>query len=146
MRLMLALALCLALAGIEGCGEDQSPLPGKGQWRIVNYWAIWCVPCREEIPELNALNRDTPLVVLSVNYDNSKGEALLRQVRELGIEFPVLEQDPAPSLGLERPRVLPTTLLVDPKGVVTDTLVGPQTQETLIAVWKTRLNAEDETL
>jgi hypothetical protein len=37
-------------------------------------------------------------------------------------------------------------LLVDPTGVVTDTLVGPQTQETLIAVWKTRLNAGDETL
>lgn len=143
MRLTLPLTLCLALGGIQGCGEAQSPLPGEGHWRLVNYWAIWCVPCREEIPELNALNRDTPLVVLSVNYDNSKGEALFAQVRELGIEFPVLEQDPGPSLGLERPRVLPTTLLVDPKGAVTDTLVGPQTQETLLALWKTRLNAEN---
>jgi thiol-disulfide isomerase/thioredoxin len=56
---------CIALCTLcfLGCNEQNTALPGTGQWRIINYWAIWCVPCREEIPELNAVNRDTELTV-----------------------------------------------------------------------------------
>ena len=96
------------------------------------------MPCREEIPELNAINRDTELIVFAVNYDGQQGEALRTQADELGITFALLEQDTGPGLGIERPRVLPTTLLVSPNGEVTDTLVGPQTRETLVAVWQQR--------
>ena len=105
---------------------------------MINYWAIWCAPCREEIPELNALDDSTELMVFAVNYDGQNGEALQSQAAEMGINFPLLEQDPGAALGIERPRVLPTTLLVNPKGAVTDTLVGPQTQESLLDVWRGR--------
>ena len=105
---------------------------------MVNYWAIWCAPCREEIPELNALHQGSPLTVLAVNYDGQQGETLTLQAAELGIRFELLEQDPGPELGIERPRVLPTTLLIDPEGVVTDILVGPQTQENLATLWESR--------
>ena len=65
---MKRLLCCItALFSLWGCESD--PLPGNGQWRIINYWAIWCAPCREEIPELNELDRSTELVVLAVNYD-----------------------------------------------------------------------------
>ena len=105
---------------------------------MVNYWAIWCAPCREEIPELNALHQDSPLTVFAVNYDGQTGETLTQQAAELGIRFELLEQDPGPDFGIERPRVLPTTLLIDPEGVVTDILVGPQTKENLAALWESR--------
>ena len=105
---------------------------------MVNYWAIWCAPCREEIPELNALHQDSPLTVFAVNYDGQQGETLTQQAAELGIRFELLEQDPGPDLGIERPRVLPTTLLIDPEGVVTDILVGPQSRENLAALWESR--------
>lgn len=132
--------LCVALCTLWliSCSEHNAGLPSPGQWRIVNYWAIWCVPCREEIPELNAVDRDTALTVFAVNYDGQRGEALRAQADELGITFTLLEQDPGPDLGIERPRVLPTTLLVDPNGNVTDTLLGPQTRETLLALWQQR--------
>ena len=66
------------------------------------------------------------------------GETLTQQAAELGIRFELLEQDPGPDLGIERPRVLPTTLLIDPEGVVTDILVGPQTKENLTTLWESR--------
>jgi hypothetical protein len=56
----------------------------------------------------------------------------------MGITFALLEADPRFSLDVERPQVLPTTLLVSPDGQVTDTLVGPQTQDSLLALWQRR--------
>jgi thiol-disulfide isomerase/thioredoxin len=135
--IIIALGGVLTLS-IMSC-EDQHPaLPAQGHWRVVNYWAVWCSPCREEIPELNRLHQETDLVVFAVNYDGKQGEELASQAATMNIGFRVLAQDPGPALGVERPRVLPTTLLVDPAGRVTDTLVGPQTQETLLAIWRTR--------
>ena len=134
---MKRLLCCItALVCLWGCESD--PLPGNGQWRIINYWAIWCAPCREEIPELNELDRSTELVVLAVNYDGKTGEELASQAAEMGISFALLEEDPRVTLNVARPKVLPTTLLVSPDGHVTDTLVGPQTREGLLAVWQTR--------
>lgn len=134
---MKRLLCCItALLSLWGCESD--PLPGNGQWRIINYWAIWCAPCREEIPELNELDRSTELVVLAVNYDGKTGDELASQAAEMGITFALLEQDPRATLSVTRPKVLPTTLLVSPDGQVTDTLVGPQTREGLLALWQTR--------
>ena len=131
---------CLSalLLVLTGCGQNDTALPNAGDWRGVNYWAIWCGPCREEIPELNALHHNSALTVFAVNYDGQQGEALIQQAAELGITFELLEQDPGPDLGVERPRVLPTTLLINPEGIVTDTLIGPQTQESLLNLLEVR--------
>ena len=132
------LRLCCALAILAGCQTEPSELPHAGHWRVVNYWAIWCTPCRTEIPELNALHEETDLRVLGVNFEGETGESLAAQAAELGITFILVENDPGPSLGQPRPRVLPTTWLVSPDGVVTDTLVGPQTRESILGVWEAR--------
>ena len=76
--------------------------------------------------------------MLGVNFEGQTDAVLASQAAELGIDFPLLEQDPGPSLGQARPKVLPTTLLVNPEGIVTDTLVGPQTQESIMAIWEAR--------
>ena len=123
---------------LTGCTGESADLPHPGQWRVINYWAIWCTPCRTEIPELNALHQETPLQVLGVNFEGQTGETLAAQAEELGITFPLVENDPGPSLGQPRPRVLPTTWLVSPEGAVTDTLVGPQTRESILGVWEAR--------
>ena len=98
----------------------------------MNYWAKWCKPCIREIPELNALNRDyAQVTVLGVNYDGAEGEELSRQISELKINFPMLPEDPASKLGAPRPLVLPTTLIINPAGELSQTLIGPQTLESL---------------
>ena len=132
------IAIWLLLFALGGCGSKLADLPDPGQWRVINYWAIWCTPCRTEIPELNTLHQETPLRVFGVNFEGQTGDKLAAQAAELGITFPLLELDPGPSLGQARPRVLPTTWLVNPEGVVTDTLVGPQTQASILRVWEAR--------
>ncbi len=131
--LCLALACCLTACAPEpGNGGSLQLEQLRGRWVVVNYWAQWCKPCIREIPELNALNEAYPEVaVFGVNFDGADGEELARQVAQLGVAFPTLVTDPAAQLGLPRPVVLPTTLVLDPTGRLTDTLVGPQTLESL---------------
>ncbi len=106
----------------------------SGRWLVVNYWAEWCKPCIKEIPELNALDARYPQVaVLGVNFDGETGETLARQIDQLGIAFPVLEEEPSAVLGVKLPSVLPATFIFDPDGNLVHSLVGPQTLESLAA-------------
>ena len=133
-----SLALLLLCIGLSACGTEQSAPTQlqleklQGQWVVINYWAKWCKPCIVEIPELNRLDREFEQVtVLGVNYDGTTGEELQQELTELGVTFPTLATDPAAQLGVPRPQVLPTTLVIDPNGKLSETLLGPQTLETL---------------
>lgn len=105
----------------------------RGKWLVINYWATWCKPCIEEIPELNrfATNHSDRVVVLGVDFDSKQGDALKQSIEKLGITFPVLAEDPSGTLVFPRPKVLPTTVLFDPSGKLHKTLVGPQTGDSL---------------
>ncbi|MDE0951538.1 MAG: TlpA disulfide reductase family protein [Halioglobus sp.] len=134
--LMLGLSLLLAACGAREEATTQPTLESlRGQWLVVNYWAQWCKPCIEEIPELNALNdRYDEVTVLGVNYDGASGAELEQQLQTLNIKFFNLASDPSASLGVPRPVVLPSTLIVNPEGELLTTLVGPQTLESLAQI------------
>ena len=127
MRLPLVFLTVLVLLG---CSSEPAGIV-PSQWNVVNYWAIWCVPCRQEIPELNQLNQIENVVVLGVNFDGKVGEALISHAGDLGIAFDIID-DPASRLKISRPSVLPTTLLLSPEGTLVATLVGPQTAESIM--------------
>lgn len=114
----------------------------RDQWVVINYWAIWCKPCAQEIPELNALAELPGVTVLGVNYDGASGEELARQLLKLSIAFPTLDTDPAAALGVARPVVLPTSLIIDPAGQLQQTLVGPQTLQSLAEATQQQLPAD----
>ena len=128
MRLALVFLSGLALLG---CSSEPTGIV-PSQWNVINYWAIWCKPCREEIPELNQLNQIEHVVVLGVNFDGKVGEALVSDARDLGITFETID-DPASNLNITRQSVLPTTLVLYPEGTLVATLVGPQTAESIMA-------------
>ena len=128
MRIALVFLSSLVLLG---CSSEPIGIV-RSQWNVINYWAIWCKPCREEIPELNQLNRIENVVVLGVNFDGKVGEALAADADELGISFDIIG-DPASGLNITRPSVLPTTLVLSPEGTLVATLVGPQTAESIMA-------------
>tara|TARA_R110000764_G_scaffold24008_1_gene58133 strand:+ start:423 stop:875 length:453 start_codon:yes stop_codon:yes gene_type:complete len=102
----------------------------RGHRTVVNYWAQWCAPCRDELPELNRLADDFPQArVIGIDFDGAVGDALLAASEQMGIEFAVLGQDFAQSRGLAKPQVLPTTYILDEQGQVLHTLLGPQHYE-----------------
>jgi thiol-disulfide isomerase/thioredoxin len=100
---------------------------------LINYWAIWCAPCRKEIPEFNKLQADhaDQVAIYAVNFDGSQGDVLRSEMAKLGIEFPSLVADPRAIWGLEPVQVLPETLVISPDGKLLQRLIGPQTLETL---------------
>lgn len=134
MRSLKHLMITSVLLALAGCSASDRPFQGDS-WTVINYWAIWCKPCREEIPELNELNKDADIQVLGVNFDRKTDEALAVDSETLGLEFRNIE-DPSEPLGVQRPSVLPTTLIINPEGEVKAVLVGPQTATTILAVIK----------
>jgi thiol-disulfide isomerase/thioredoxin len=133
MRIHLVVILTLLLGACSESTQETNPLTAlRGQWVVVNYWAKWCKPCIEEIPELNRLDADHDgISVVGVNFDGLTGEALANQEQELGVAFPTIG-DPGAQLGTGRPSVLPTSVILNPRGEVHRTLVGPQTRDTLL--------------
>lgn len=149
----IVLLFCLA-PGLAGCGA-QPPLlfadgsagtfqDWNGRWLVINYWAEWCAPCRDEIPELNTLHQERPWFasVVGVNYDGLQGAKLNEAIVRMGIEFPVLLADPKPHWGYADPLVLPMTAIIAPDGLLHRQLLGPQTQESLMAAMRVAPGAE----
>jgi len=116
----------------DGTALDWESL--RGHWVLVNYWAEWCKPCLEEIPELNALDRSGSVIVLGVNFDAVTGQSLIDLGQRMGIEYEMLGEDPGPVLGWQMPVGLPATFVVDPQGNLKETRFGPQTEEDIIAL------------
>jgi thiol-disulfide isomerase/thioredoxin len=143
-RKLCALIVFAGLVAISGCSKPDYETAGgqsghfsdaRGKWLLINYWAEWCKPCIEEMPELHRFQQEQSnrVVLLTVNYDGVQGPALQQQIKKLGIALPVLLNDPSSVLGFKRPDALPTTLVFDPEGVLRQTLQGPQTASMLAA-------------
>ena len=137
---IISFLLVFSVLGLSGCGQVEFTLSNGQQkslvefnrgWLVINYWAIWCKPCVEEIPELNILNKQNNITVLGVNFDGLVGEELAEQAEKLGIEYDLVVNDLSEDLNVKRPGVLPATLLIDRSGITREILYGPQTAESI---------------
>lgn len=106
----------------------------KGKWVMINYWASWCQPCLDEIPELNQLYNEHKdnLTVFAVNYDAHSIRKQQKLIKKYNIEYPSLINDPAKMLRLGDITGVPMTFVFDPKGELSDTLYGGQTMDALM--------------
>lgn len=127
----LIIGLSIALTAAAQPNAVFAEWPNK--WVVLNYWATWCPPCREEIPALNRFYRQhsKEVVVIGVSYDPLNPPALEAAIKEMGIQFPVLSSDPGRLLKLPQLSVVPTSFIFDPQGKRVAQLTGPQTAKDL---------------
>ncbi len=136
--------LTVILAGLASCqpAADFTLMDGsahrvsdfRGRWLIVNFWADWCEPCRDELPLLArfAEHHASRVTVLAVPFEPLSRAELARQIELLDIRLPVVQQQPPPQLPFPVPTSLPETWLVTPDGVIRGPLHGPQTEASLL--------------
>ncbi|MGH7320559.1 MAG: TlpA disulfide reductase family protein [Candidatus Rokuibacteriota bacterium] len=87
---------------------------------VINFWATWCLPCRDELPTLEwlARARAETLTVLGVSLDTVAAAKVRAFATELGVTFPILRDPDFGSARLYRVRGLPASFVIDRSGVV----------------------------
>jgi thiol-disulfide isomerase/thioredoxin len=118
----------------------QQPL---SQWRgkvlVVNFWATWCEPCRDEMPEFVRLQRELgPRGLQFVGIAVDQADKVAAFARELGLNYPALvggydAMELSRTLG-NRLVALPFTVVVDRQGRIAHTELGPFKRDQLLAV------------
>jgi len=112
----------------------------RGQWVVLNYWATWCAPCRKEIPELSSMHTErADITVLGLAFEEIDDNALNAFLSEFAVSYPLLRVDVySPPGPFGAPKVLPTTILLDPTGRSVKAFLGPVTSaviEQFIDAW-----------
>ncbi len=92
----------------------------RGKWVLVNYWATWCGPCLQEMPELSALAALRQYIsIIGLAYDDTDPEEIRAFLQQHPVTYPIARVSIyAPPEHFGVPRTLPTSWLLDPDGKV----------------------------
>ena len=118
--LFLLISACAAQAFTftDSKGKTHTLEQYKGKWVLVNFWATWCPPCLEEIPDLVALheNKKNNLVVLGVAMDYRNPKDVLAFSDQMMISYPMVLGNEKLAAQVGPITGLPTTYLYNPQG------------------------------
>jgi thiol-disulfide isomerase/thioredoxin len=123
-------ATLLALSLPDLAGKQEPFAQWRGKLLVVNFWATWCVPCREEMPEFVRAQKEFGAKGLQfVGIAVDEGEKVRRFAEEIGLNYPALiggygAMELSRTLG-NRLMALPFTVIVSRQGTIAHTQLGP---------------------
>jgi len=154
-RLVLALLAVAAVAGLviaelatSGSGSSEGAAPAlptqvlngpsvdlaslHGTPALVNFWASWCTPCKEEAPAIDHLSRRLRgrARVVGVDYNDTTSNATAF-IHDHGLSYPILRDGSGSVASDYGVTGLPTTFVLNSQGQIVRTLRGPQTASSL---------------
>jgi thiol-disulfide isomerase/thioredoxin len=115
-----------ALKLADADGRERSIAEWRGKTVVVNFWATWCEPCREEMPSLDRLKaRLAPkgFDVIAVNVGESR-ERVERFTREVPVSFPIVYDKDSATARTWKVRGYPTSYVIGPDGRIRYYFVG----------------------
>jgi thiol-disulfide isomerase/thioredoxin len=121
------------LAFNDAAGKPLSLASFRGRTVLLNLWATWCVPCRKEMPTLDALQGELGgrrFEVVAVNIDTRDPDKPKAFLKQIGVQKLAYYADPSAKTfqdlkSIGRAFGMPTTLLIDPHGCEIGTIAGP---------------------
>ena len=115
----------LRVQAVDGTPYDLAE--HRGQWVLVNFWATWCGPCLQEMPELSALHAMRGNIdVVGLAYEDIEPADMQAFLEKHPVAYPIAILDPYdPPKDFATPRGLPVTYLLAPDGKVAKQFVGP---------------------
>ena len=118
-----------AYATVSLDGDSVSLAQQKGKVVLLNIWATWCHPCRDEIPELRAIHgryRDRGLELVGVSVDTDGTDETIRTfMKDFQMTFPIW-RDPDERISTQFLAVgVPATFLIDKEGILRWRKIGP---------------------
>ena len=108
----------------------------QGQAVLVNVWASWCSPCRQEMPAMQQIYqeyRERGFTILAVNATNQDNRADAEAfVAEMGLTFPILYDRDGLVSDLYQVRALPSSFFILPDGSIQEVVIGGPMAEALL--------------
>lgn len=115
-------------------GENVKLSDFRGKRVMLNFWASWCGPCRDEMPDLEKFYQDKDIEILAVNLTDS--EVSLDNVKnfrdEFGLTFPILLDTDLIVATMYQIQPIPTTYMIDSNGIITNMAFGALTYDLMV--------------
>lgn len=108
-----------------------------GKKIVLNFWASWCLPCREEMPAMQNVyeqyqSENVEIIAVNLTAVREKISTVKAFTKELGITFPILLDEKGDVLTLYEILPIPTTYFIDTNGVIQAKHFGPMSEDYLI--------------
>jgi peroxiredoxin len=101
----------------------------KGKVVLLNFWATWCGPCKEEMPAMEELHqqfKSKNFIFLTISVDYEKRDIVREFIEKHRYTFPVLHDPECLTLDIFQVKGIPTTFLIDKKGMMVGKATGPR--------------------